>query len=60
MLERFNGTINLFEPVHRHVPQRAIRSKTLILALKKWQKKRRELFKVCGKTGRYDTQQIVA
>lgn len=36
--------LNYLKLYNHHVPQRAIDSKTPILALKEWQKKRQELF----------------
>jgi len=45
--------LNYLKLYNHHIPQRAIGSKTLILALKEWQQKRPELFvkRVCDQPG---------
>jgi len=45
--------MNYLKLYNHHIPRRAIDSKTLILALKEWQKKRPELFvkRVYGQAG---------
>jgi hypothetical protein len=45
--------LNYLKLYNHHIPQRAIRSETPVLALKEWQKKRPELFvnRVYDQTG---------